>query len=617
MQKKIYINIDSSKRNIIPKFIIDNHIKINNDKLYLEAGSNMMKILCNNYYLNDDDKIMLSGVTIIKKNLLLNSNNSETNIIIFTVDSEYVTIIYNNSFDLSESEILKYDSSDLYIKIENIKSTNGSTIGNIHANIINNIHRIYLFHPITKDYNNNKIYIKLNKKFKGEYSYNNNIITFTFYHIFGIPINNINAQYPISNNNLYGYHIVQNASDKGFYIKLPKISLKSAYFGENICISKIKSIDNNYTNPNNYIVKLNKTYDNIIKSKIISSIFPNSYKLINDDCYKIYWENLDENGYIYDISLNKGNYQPNELINEIEDKIYDIIKVSDFVTNKITKYTNNNYMKLTIDTKTNIVTFKSYKEAILSKPIMDVIPYISESTYISESSYTLIIYHVNHDVEVGYNIIISGSTAHIGIPSSSINGTHEVKEIIDSNKYKIKISNFNLQSNRLATQGGNTVYIYVPNMFRLRFDYENTIGNILGFRNVGKNTSITEYKYEINNYDSYINELPMDETGNIKIITNNSINFFGDTYIYIVCKQLGNIINIYNTNDNNIFGIILLSGPLNCMLYNAHVKIKNEYLSMINKINELDFSFYDKNGKLFDFNGINHFFTIELTIKYN
>ena len=60
------------------------------------------------------------------------------------------------------------------------------------------------------------------------------------------------------------------------------------------------------------------------------------------------------------------------------------------------------------------------------------------------------------------------------------------------------------------------MYIYAPNIFRLRFDKSDTLGNILGFRYAGKNTSITNYETTITNNESYYNETIYDEQGAIK-----------------------------------------------------------------------------------------------------
>ena len=65
---------------------------------------------------------------------------------------------------------------------------------------------------------------------------------------------------------------------------------------------------------------------------------------------------------------------------------------------------------------------------------------------------------------------------------------------------------------------GNGVNFLIPNKFRLRFDYSDTVGPNLGFRDCGKLSSITSYNTTISNTDSYYQELDVDESGNKKII---------------------------------------------------------------------------------------------------
>ena len=64
---------------------------------------------------------------------------------------------------------------------------------------------------------------------------------------------------------------------------------------------------------------------------------------------------------------------------------------------------------------------------------------------------------------------------------------------------EISTSIVNSESN-----GGESLYIQSNTKFRLLFNYQDTIGDILGFKNVGELYSITDFKSIIDNRDLYI-----------------------------------------------------------------------------------------------------------------
>jgi hypothetical protein len=69
--------------------------------------------------------------------------------------------------------------------------------------------------------------------------------------------------------------------------------------------------------------------------------------------------------------------------------------------------------------------------------------------------------------------------------------THKVVNIIDVNRYDILLENINLSKTKNITGGGNASYILVPSLFRLLFNYDDSMGEQIGFRNIGNKYSIT------------------------------------------------------------------------------------------------------------------------------
>ncbi len=145
----------------------------------------------------------------------------------------------------------------------------------------------------------------------------------------------------------------------------------------------------------------------------------------------------------------------------------------------------------------------------------------------------------------------------------------------------------------------------------MRLDFPDSICSILGFRDVGLSTSITPFTTLVSNSDPYDGELPFDEAGNPKIFTNYSIDLAGDNYIYLVCDQLGTI-NSQDAVVKNILGKILLSGLPGKILYNTYSPITLYYPNPIPELYTLDFKFITVDGSLFDFNNIDHSFTLKI-----
>ena len=106
------------------------------------------------------------------------------------------------------------------------------------------------------------------------------------------------------------------------------------------------------------------------------------------------------------------------------------------------------------------------------------------------------------------------------------------------------ISIFLSIKNNLFIIVGDNVNIKEITEFSLMFNYPDTLGNILGFKNTGQDFAIYDFASQISNFDSYNNTNNLDSVGNINT-SNNLMNFSGNynymlmylndiEYIYIV-----------------------------------------------------------------------------------
>lgn len=521
--------------------------------------------------------------------------------------------------------------------------------------------------------------------------YKNMIIDMDFKYIGGIPINAINSDIPISRENINGFQTVISTTPNTISIRLnkdtyyieqtptskPEIGEQPIYFGgNNIFISKITEIIGGNNNPNNYIIELPETIHNIFMVKLVDTIFPKTtrvfHKKINN---KIYWQNKNDGEIIYSTEINEGSYTTNELKIELEKKMYAVTRTN-IPTNSDTEYTynqigidpdltthlndylstiyNNDETKyrpvnkggytnkvrfdISIDQATSIVTFKSYIQANLRRPIIKVTD-INDNTPVTdpadpmfnfyEPPFTVKIVHPKHGLKIGDQILLSNFVETLGIPAETLNQTYTISNISSDDTYQIIIDNVNLSNLRNNTYGGYNANVFVPNTFRLLFNKNDTMGIPLGFRNVGSNLSITNYNTLISNQQAYQDEIVTidkeknisyvkDSVGNQIVLTNNSLQFRGENYIYLVIREFSGCTNIsQNKQLINYFAKINLSEKsedttYNTFIYNTFTSAPITFYDMID-LQQISIQVNGSDGELYNFYGVDHSFTLEIT----
>ena len=613
--RKTILNIDSKNRNLIPKNVLSNTFYLTENPLFFISGSSEIIIFCNNHNLQEEDRIVINyvnGQTFYLNNALIFNNNDP-----------YITIYHpnHNLLDLINSQMY----SDIYINISGIigNQTNGTFYNNIPINLLNNKWKIYTKKP-NGSYNNNYYYIlsDLLPDFTESY---NNMITIYFENIHGIPINGINANYPITISNLQGYQIVSNIYDENFFsINVKFYANNSSYQnikndiynknydnfisyglgGNKINIAKIIDFIEGYPNSNNFVINLNKNFYNVYKIKFLSSEIPNTEKTIrnyptNKQNNLFYWQILNDGNYIYSIEITPGNYTISSLISEMTKQIQSVSRINSNLTTNIKSVDNyysifsNNSTEITIDSKTNIFSISMYNQISVDNAVLT----IGSGT---NNKYTqLQIIHPNHGLNVGDTILLSNILSFNKIPSSILNNTFTISSIIDSSNYIVNLGNYSNNGSLTQTVSGTDNIIRSPIYFRLLFDKLGTIGNILGFKNIGDQNSYTKYSYIIKNIGNlYTN------------IYDININLNGDNYIILSNPLFKNAIT--TGSIQNSFVKLFLSAPPGCVIYNSFIQITEELSIVESSLNQLEFYFYDRYGELYDFNGMDNSFTIEI-----
>jgi len=676
-----FINIDSSLRNQNPSVVTENPIVLNKNPLEFRNNSNLMIVQHPNHGFNQGDRITITQAFGTFATLSSYRSTQTTFSIITTVslpafetpiNCTFMKIYYNHGIPLT------YRGNTIQITIDGIRGDRGSPssstlsyFGSIPVNLINTTHTIYLtfteielkcFENISNNYPTGYFMPSAEYFFiilpitqtlistppRPPYNF-----TLKFTSIAGIPLNLINANYPISQNNLNGYQVIQSIAQDSYTIKLPITAITDEPVvtggGNCVTVALITELVTAYPNPNNYSISLDKVYDNVVAMRLISTEIPNTSTAIRDASTerpnnKLYWNDIDDGDYLYSIEVPAGNYSPKQLANTITELISKVPRINScyilpgntgtFVPcpevptgptcpagvtgNTIGTYTPNHIMRTIIDEKTNVVSFELFKEYIVNKPIIGVVPTVPISPYIGadpSGPYYLVINSPDNGIPITCEtVIISNAISTNGIPASVINGEHKIYGFTEREDgtfyFSIQLPYFNLLNNRTNTGGGVNVKLYIPDTFRMLFNQPDTLGVPLGFRYVGETTSITDYRSVITNAQPYANEPAENSLGQPITIKNNALQLSGDPYIIMVADPLETYYSLGPIKD--AFAKIQLCDIPGTILYNSFVPINKYYDDPLNELYQLQISFYSPDGYLFDFNGAEHSFTIEI-----
>ena len=637
-----FIDINSVFRTTTPSVITDTPVLLTKDPLTFTNNSNIVFINHPNSGYSVNDHITLTGV--VAKNSILRTFRG-TNLPTFEIPAgcNFMKIYYTHNIPLS------YTGNTIGVDINGIKGDRGSTssssfLGSMPINVINGTYPIKLTlnnpdifcttesviastgNPAYFTPSNDYFFVVLPTAMQSvpnspPYTLREYNFQLTFQSLYGVPLNLINAIYPVDPQHLYGYQTIRSVNQNGYTIELTQNAIVPNVTkiggGINVYIGLVQTINTGYPNPNTYKMDLGNIFHDVVAVRLVSSEIPNTEKAIKDEFdgqanNKIYWNDIDDGDYLYSISIPPGNYSPQDLITALNTAFANTPRVNASSSN-IT-YTSKHFIQTTINQNTDEVTFSSFKEFIVNNPIVEIIPDIPDSAIIATNpniNYQLTINQPGHGMtSPGLTILIQGAIDNKGIPASVINGEHIVTEIIDANRYRITLPKFNLLADRTETGGGVNVFIYIPDTFRMLFDKPDTLGKMLGFRDPGAPTSITNFGNVISNKDLYAFEIPVNALGQPIKIKNNALQLSGDNYIIMVADPIKTYYTLGKVRD--AFAKIILCGPPGDILYNTFVNMFHTFDTPLHELHELTISFYSPDGTIFDFNGIDHSFTLEV-----
>ncbi|MBA42816.1 MAG: hypothetical protein CMF62_02265 [Magnetococcales bacterium] len=243
-------------------------------------------------------------------------------------------------------------------------------------------------------------------------------------------------------------------------------------------------------------------------------------------------------------------------------------------------------------------------------------------------------------LEVGDKIRLNDVIGTHGLGDDDLNGEFEIVEItsvpilisgefregffieiggndrllVDGTYKKAKKYSLNCQGSK--NHGGNCVRISRPKPFRMDFSQSDTLGTILGFRDVGEEYAITPFASTIKNTDKYFEDITLDTSGEQIEFRNEPFRLLPASYFYMVCPQLNNSLSTGPIRDyfakikiNKVEEELLNEGYLHKCVENYRL-----YNAPINELFQLEFEFRYPDGSLVEWANQEHSFIIELTI---
>lgn len=623
------LNIDSAFRNQNPKNIFTSSVKyLPHNPLTFTENSKEIKINYPNHNFNINDKIIIQNVEgksmVISGNMFLFQN------------FDYLILRIENDININFINF----GVDLKLEINYIDNNLSDPIyfyGNIPFNSVVGVHTISLpsqimnndstsqnilsfFNTTLSDFDNNTILIKLPFTY---FSTENQILEITdfykitFYDLYGIPTNGINADFPINFTRLQGFQeVISIIDDNNFIIETNFTAIKNGVGGgDKIQIMKVIKTEVGFPNANTYTIQLQKSYNNVVRIELVSTEFPYIDYLIKESGdfknNKLYWKHLDDGNHIYSIEIPEGNYDGDSLISLILNNMNSIPRITSTINNSVFNFFEIDYNKFTQEIK-----FISYKTENLPNSLR-----IDQTPVNNIDFFRLTIFHPNNIVDVNDTITIFNAVNMGVINAININKTHTVYEINKiNNSYSVllgPVSSFNVNLTpanltiTFSANGGGNVRIKTRAKVSFLFNYKDTMGEILGFKNPGQANSITPYNTVVSNFDSYVNDTILNSVGNIDDKA-QLLNFTGKyNYYLLYINNYEHVLN--NSNLSPAFAKILLSGNPGDILYNTFINFPLEFDIPISTLNEITIKITYPDGSLPDFRNINHSFTLKIT----
>ena len=636
--KTTLLNIDSSYRNIIPKNIVKSDCKVlPNNPLKLTKGNSNVIVNYPNHSLKVGDYFTIQNVSA-KSFSLINS--------FILINNIKYLIIYSKDNQLNNSPVdYKTYVDELYINIELIgDQIENKLINNINFNTLFGIKKYLIYNDISQviqeniktsllslyeDFNiQNALFIELPSIYRNNdsnYYIINQIFKISFMHIGGIKLGYLNANFPINNINYQSNYQVSDVSNEdNFTFNLNFNSYSDLQEGgKNVQVMKIIDTISGYPNADSYSINLKDSFNNVTNIELISTEIPyidlSIQKDIND---KLYWYNIEDGQYLYSIQLDEGFYSSDSLLNKIKEKINKVKRIISSDTNII----YNNF-DILLESNIQKITFLPYNLTKLPNKLSARLEVINFDTYIIlnvSHENNLVnkddVIEIKNSIQVTYTKNTNEGIQIYEISSEYINNTHSVYYVNNDNgSYDIILGKVDeikttFITDNLEKAGGENILVKSKTQTSFLFNKKDTIGDIIGFKNVGDAYSITPFSSKITNKDSYIYSNNLNSVGTEYDYSSGFFNLSGN-FNYIM-MYLNDIEIVYsNNNIPTAFAKIALSGSPGDILFDTFIKQPETTYSKIypiSSLSQITVKFLYPNGSRVNFRNINHSFTLKI-----
>lgn len=625
------LNIDSEYRNKEPKNIYEsNNIFLSENPIETKKGNNQIKIKFENHGMSVGDLITISNVESINLTLsnslfLLNgldyliikipNHNIPTNykdyITEIKIDINLVSEINSNNNPITQ--FYEMIPINMLIGPKNIFTFNDLVESYRNETLIESSSTFKLLQELLvnegvelENIGNNYLFVKLdfhfitekNELYRIPHTYN-----IKFMSLNGVPLYYINSDYPIDHNRRQGYQEITNIENDYIFIDVKSKSyLTGKGGGSHVSIFKIIRTIPGYPNAGEFTINLRNNFTNVVRIELVSSEFPfTDYVVEEGKNNKLYWQHLDDGDKIYEISIPSGNYNASNLIETMSTLMNQVERINSTPESRIL-----NKFEIELNTFTNKIEFKGFSETILPNSITE-----TQITIDGKEYFKLNIKHANNFVQKEDLITISNSEAIGQIPKSAVNTTHKIFDINKTDQtYSIILVPFNAITSTSNQKGGSSVKIKTASKIRLLFNKPDTLGEILGFKNVGNEQSITNFNPIINNIDDYAYPNNLDTVGNSSD-RKTVLQLFGKTNYWLI--YLNNVESvILNNGLDSCFAKVLLTGTQGDVIYNSFVNSPVEFEIPIPTISDINVKITNSKGEIIDFENTDFSFTIRV-----
>ena len=261
-------------------------------------------------------------------------------------------------------------------------------------------------------------------------------------------------------------------------------------------------------------------------------------------------------------------------------------------------------------------------QIISSAPITALpFPYAQNNNTLSFTTITpsqedkkfMYVYQPNHQLNVGDVVIIANSDAVNGVPMGAINTSHIINRVLDDNNYEVLIDKYTPVMSTSAI--ANIVSITYPEQFQMFFNFQDTIGRILSFNKVGEPVAVTPYEYTVKNTTPYTNDYNYYTLGSDYSQKLRQLVLTGYDYFYISSPELG---HYHDTKPvSNVFAKIRWFGKPGSVVFDSFVPTVKNFDIPLSELSEINIAIYHPDGRLVEFNDIDHSFTIEIVEVFN